>query len=182
VKVGGLLRFFGDGHQASKKLDGRRYWRVPVMDGEFLCEDAFGVQRAVAGGNFLILATDQASALRAAEGAVRAIRAVPGVILPFPGGVVRSGSKVGSRYKALKASTNDEYCPTLRSHGRSRLPADVHAVYEIVIDGLSQEAVEAAMRVGVRAACGPGVVQISAGNYGGKLGQYPLHLHKILGS
>jgi formylmethanofuran--tetrahydromethanopterin N-formyltransferase len=182
VKVGGLLRFFGDGHQGSKKLDGRRYWRVPVMDGEFLCEDAFGVQRAVAGGNFLILATDQTSALRAAEDAVRAIRAVPGVILPFPGGVVRSGSKVGSRYKALKASTNEEYCPTLRGLGRSRLPADVHAVYEIVIDGLDQPAVEAAMRVGIRAACGPGVVQISAGNYGGKLGQYPLPLHQILGS
>jgi formylmethanofuran--tetrahydromethanopterin N-formyltransferase len=182
VKVGGLLRFFGDGHQASKKLDGRRYWRVPVMDGEFLCEDTFGVQRAVAGGNFLILATDQAAALGAAEAAVSAIRAVPGVILPFPGGVVRSGSKVGSRYKALRASTNDEYCPTLRGQGRSRLPADVHAVYEIVIDGLDQEVVETAMRVGVRAACRPGVVQISAGNYGGKLGQYPLHLHKILES
>ena len=180
VKVGALLRFFGDGHQASKKLEGRRYWRVPVMDGEFLCEDTFGVQRAVAGGNFLILAKDQAIALHAAEAAVAAIRAVPGVILPFPGGVVRSGSKVGSRYKALRASTNEEYCPTLRGHGRSRLPAEVHAVYEIVIDGLDVGAVEAAMRVGVRAACAPGVVQISAGNYGGKLGQYPLHLHKIV--
>jgi formylmethanofuran--tetrahydromethanopterin N-formyltransferase len=180
VKVGGMLRFFGDGHQASKKLDGRRYWRVPVMDGEFLCEDTFGVQRAVAGGNFLILATEQAAALRAAEAAVDAIRAVSGVILPFPGGVVRSGSKVGSRYKALRASTNDEYCPTLRGYGRSRLPAEVHAVYEIVIDGLDVEAVEAAMRAGVRAACLPGVARISAGNYGGKLGQYPLHLHKIL--
>jgi formylmethanofuran--tetrahydromethanopterin N-formyltransferase len=182
VKVGGLLRFFGDGHQASKKLDGRRYWRVPVMDGEFLCEDTFGIQRAVAGGNFLILARDQATALRAAEAAVRAIHAVPGVILPFPGGVVRSGSKVGSRYKALRASTNEEYCPTLRGQGKTRLPADVHAVYEIVIDGLDVGAVEAAMRAGVRAACVAGVVQISAGNYGGKLGQYPLHLHKILES
>jgi formylmethanofuran--tetrahydromethanopterin N-formyltransferase len=182
VKVGGMLRFFGDGHQASKKLDGRRYWRVPVMDGEFLCEDTFGVQRAVAGGNFLILATDQAVALHAAEAAVDAIRGIPGVILPFPGGVVRSGSKVGSRYKALRASTNDAYCPTLRGLGPSRLPAEAHAVYEIVIDGLDVEVVERAMRVGVRAACVPGVVQISAGNYGGKLGQYPLHLHKILGS
>jgi formylmethanofuran--tetrahydromethanopterin N-formyltransferase len=182
VKVGGLLRFFGDGHQASKKLDGRRYWRVPVMDGEFLCEDTFGVKPAVAGGNFLILATDQAAALGAAEAAVRAIRAVAGVILPFPGGIVRSGSKVGSRYKALKASSNDEYCPTLRGQGKSRLPPNAHAVYEIVVDGLDVGAVEAAMRVGVRAACGPGVVRISAGNYGGKLGQYPLHLHRILGS
>jgi len=180
VKVGALLRFFGDGHQASKKLEGRRYWRVPVMDGEFLCEDTFGVQRAVAGGNFLILAKDQAVALHAAEAAVAAIRAVPGVILPFPGGVVRSGSKVGSRYKALKASTNEEYCPTLRGLGRSQLPEGVQAVYEIVIDGLDVGAVETAMRVGVTAACRPGVVQISAGNYGGKLGQYPLHLHKIV--
>ena len=180
VKVGALLRFFGDGYQASKKLEGRRYWRVPVMDGEFLCEDTFGVQRAVAGGNFLILATDQGAALRAAEAAVDAIRGVPSVILPFPGGVVRSGSKVGSRYKALRASTNEEYCPTLRGHGRSRLPPEVNAVYEIVIDGLDVGAVETAMRVGVRAASGPGVVQISAGNYGGRLGQYPLHLHKIL--
>jgi formylmethanofuran--tetrahydromethanopterin N-formyltransferase len=182
VKVGGLLRFFGDGHQASKKLDGRRYWRVPVMDGEFLCEDTFGVKPAVAGGNFLILARNQATALDAAEAAVRAIRAVPGVILPFPGGVVRSGSKVGSRYKTLRASTNDEYCPTLRGQGKTRLPADVHAVYEIVIDGLDIGAVEAAMRAGVPAACVTGVVQISAGNYGGKLGQYPLYLHKILES
>jgi formylmethanofuran--tetrahydromethanopterin N-formyltransferase len=180
VKVGGLLRFFGDGYQASKKLDGRRYWRVPVMDGEFLCEDMFGVQRAVAGGNFLILATNQAAALDAAEAAVRAVQAVPGIILPFPGGVVRSGSKVGSRYKTLRASTNDEYCPTLRGQGRSRLPGNVHAVYEIVIDGLDVGAVESAMRAGIRAACGPGIVQISAGNYGGKLGQYPLYLHKIL--
>ncbi|MGH7359571.1 MAG: formylmethanofuran--tetrahydromethanopterin N-formyltransferase [Candidatus Rokuibacteriota bacterium] len=180
VKVGGMLRFFGDGYQASKQLEGRRYWRVPVMDGEFLCEDAFGVQRAVAGGNFLILGTDQAATLRAAEAAVEAIRALPGVILPFPGGIVRSGSKVGSRYKALRASTNEEYCPTLRGHGRSRLPPDVHAVYEIVIDGLDVPAVEDAMRAGVRAACGPGVVQISAGNYGGQLGQHALSLHKIL--
>ncbi len=150
------------------------------MDGEFLCEDTFGVQRAVAGGNFLILAKGQTTALQAAEAAVTAIRAVPGVILPFPGGVVRSGSKVGTRYKKLKASTNDAYCPTLRGLGRTRLPEDVQAVYEIVIDGLDLAAVEAAMRVGVRAACGPGVVQITAGNYGGKLGQYPLHLHKIV--
>lgn len=180
VKVGGQLRFFGDGYQASKKLDGRRYWRVPVMDGEFLCEETFGIQRAVAGGNFLILAVDQGAALAAAEAGVRAIRAVPGVVLPFPGGVVRSGSKVGSRYKALRASTNEAYCPTLRAQGRSRLPEGVNAVYELVIDGLDLGAVEAAMRAGIRAACRRGVVRITAGNYGGKLGQHPIHLHRIL--
>ena len=180
VKVGGALRFFGDGFQASKKLGSRRYWRIPVMDGEFLCEETFGVQRAVGGGNLLVLGVDPAATLAAAEAAAAAIRTVPGVILPFPGGVVRSGSKVGSRYKALRASTNEAYCPTLRGLGRTALPAGVHAVYEIVIDGLDLAAVEAAMRVGLRAACRPGVVRISAGNYGGKLGQFQLPLRRLL--
>ena len=180
VKVGGQLRFFGDGYQSSKRLNGRRYWRVPVMDGEFVCEETFAVQRAVAGGNFLLLGTDQASTLAAAETAIEAIRQMRGVILPFPGGIVRSGSKVGSRYKALRASTNDAYCPTLKALTRTDLPEGVNAVYELVIDGLDLPAVEAATRVGVRAACRAGVVRISAGNYGGKLGQYKIHLHQIL--
>jgi formylmethanofuran--tetrahydromethanopterin N-formyltransferase len=182
VKVGGSLRFFGDGFQASKKLGSRRYWRVPVMDGEFLCEETFAVQRAVAGGNFLLLGVDQAATLAAAEAAVEAIRRVPGVIVPFPGGVVRSGSKVGSRYKALRASTNDAYCPTLRALSRTELPEGVNAVYEIVIDGLDLASVEAATGAGVRAACRPGIVRVSAGNYGGKLGQYQVHLRQVLGS
>src|SRR5262245_52005849 len=180
IRVGGLLRFFGDGHQISKRLDGRRFWRVPVMDGEFLCEDRFGTTKGVAGGNFLILAADQTAALRAAEAAAAAIGRVPGVITPFPGGVVRSGSKVGSKYKKLKASTNDAYCPTLRGRGKTELPDGCNAVYEIVIDGLDLPSIEEATRVGVRAACGPGVLGISAGNYGGKLGPYHLHLHKLL--
>jgi formylmethanofuran--tetrahydromethanopterin N-formyltransferase len=182
VKVGGMLRFFGDGFQASKKLGGRRYWRVPVMDGEFLCEELVAIQRAVAGGNFLLLGTDLGTTLAAAEAAVEAIRAVPGVVLPFPGGVVRSGSKVGSRYKKLRASTNEAYCPTLRALGHTQLPEGVNAVYEIVIDGLDLAAVEAATAAGVRAACRPGIARISAGNYGGKLGQYQVHLHRVLGA
>src|SRR5262249_15052921 len=149
----------------SKLLDGRRYWRLPVMDGEFVCEDLFSTVKGVAGGNFLILGQTQEAALAAAEAATQAIRAVPGVIAPFPGGVVRSGSKVGSRYKKLRASTNDAYCPTLRGLVKSALPEGVGAVYEIVIDGLDLAAVEEATRVGVRAACRPGVVGISAGNY-----------------
>ncbi|HEU5323912.1 MAG TPA: formylmethanofuran--tetrahydromethanopterin N-formyltransferase [Methylomirabilota bacterium] len=180
VKVGGLLRFFGDGHQSSKKLGPRRYWRVPVMDGEFLCEERFAVTRAVAGGNFVVLGVDQAAALAAAEAAVAAIGRVPGVILPFPGGVVRSGSKVGSRYKKLRASTNDAYCPTLSALTRTALPPGVNAVYELVIDGLDLPAVEAATRAGVEAACRDGVVRISACNYGGKLGKYQIHLHRAL--
>src|SRR5438270_3979640 len=181
IRIGGQLRFFGDTFQFSKKLEGRRFWRVPVMDGEFVCEDVFGTVKGVAGGNFLIVGDSQASALAAAEAGVAAIRQVPGVITPFPGGIVRSGSKVGSRYKKLKASTNDAYCPTIRGLVKSELPAEAGAVYEIVIDGVDLPAVEEATRVGVRAACRAGVLKITAGNYGGKLGPFHLHLHKLLG-
>jgi formylmethanofuran--tetrahydromethanopterin N-formyltransferase len=180
LRIGGNLRFFGDTFQISKLLDGRRYWRIPVMDGEFLCEDLFGTVKGVAGGNFLILGQTQESALAAAEAAMTAIRTVVGVIAPFPGGVVRSGSKVGSRYKKLKASTNEAYCPTLRGLVNSQLSPEVGAVYEIVIDGVDQASVENATRAGIRAACRPGVVRISAGNYGGKLGPFHLHLHKLM--
>src|SRR5262245_24458458 len=180
IRIGGNLRFFGDGFQISKKLDARRYWRIPVMDGEFVCEDVFGTVKGVAGGNFLILAHSQREALTAADAAVTAIRNVSGVIMPFPGGIVRSGSKVGSRYKKLKASTNDAYCPTLRGQVKTSLPEGTGAVYEIVIDGVDLPCVEEATRVGVRAACRPGVLQITAGNYGGKLGPCHLHLHKLL--
>jgi|YNPMSStandDraft_1061717.scaffolds.fasta_scaffold01165_10 formylmethanofuran--tetrahydromethanopterin N-formyltransferase len=179
IKVGGALRYFGDGWQVSKYLDGKRYWRVPTMDGEFLCEETFGTVKGVAGGNFLILGRSQKEALAAAEAAVQAIRQLPEVILPFPGGIVRSGSKVGSKYKALKASTNDAYCPTLRGAVPGKLPPEVNAVYEIVIDGLSLAAVEHAMRVGITAACQTGAFRISAGNYGGKLGPYPIPLHRL---
>jgi formylmethanofuran--tetrahydromethanopterin N-formyltransferase len=182
IRVGGNLRFFGDGWQQSKLLEGRRYWRIPVMDGEFMCEDQFGTVKGVAGGNFLILADSSATALTAAEAATDAIARVPGVILPFPGGVVRSGSKVGSKYKGMRASTNDAYCPTLRGAVASALPDGVNAVYELVIDGVDLEAVAAATRSGVRAACGPGVRRISAGNYGGKLGPHHLRLHELLGA
>jgi formylmethanofuran--tetrahydromethanopterin N-formyltransferase len=181
IRIGGNLRFFGDGFQISKQLEAKRYWRLPVMDGEFTCEDLFGTVKGVAGGNFLIMGESRTTALAAAEAAARAIQRVPGVIMPFPGGIVRSGSKVGSRYKKLRASTNDAYCPTLRGLVNSRLPEGVNAVYEIVIDGLDLAAVEQATRVGVEAACLPGVTRISAGNYGGNLGPFHLHLHKLLG-
>src|SRR5262245_17129809 len=181
IKVGGALRYFGDGWQISKLLEGKRYWRMPTMDGEFLCEETFGTVKGVGGGNFLILGETQPAALAAAEAAVAAIRKVPGVILPFPGGVVRSGSKVGSKYKGLKESTNDAYCPTLRGAVASKLPENVNAVYELVFDGLDLASVEKATRVGVEAACRLGIVKITAGNYGGKLGPHHIHLHKLFG-
>jgi formylmethanofuran--tetrahydromethanopterin N-formyltransferase len=176
IKIGGALRFFGDGWQISKRLNGLRYWRIPTMDGEFLCQDVFGTVKGVAGGNFLVMGRTQLETLDATMAAVDAIRKLPNVILPFPGGIVRAGSKVGSQYKALKASTNDAYCPTLRGQVNSKLPEGANAVYEVVIDGLDLPSVEKAMAVGVRAACRPGVIGITAGNYGGTLGPYHLKL------
>jgi formylmethanofuran--tetrahydromethanopterin N-formyltransferase len=181
VVVGGLLRYFGDGFQAAKLLDGRRFWRVPAMDGEFVVEERFGVRPAIGGGNLLILGEDSTPTLAATEAAVEAMRSVAGVILPFPDGVVRCGSKVGSRYKSVVASTNDAYCPTLRAvSGATRLSEDVNCVLEIVIDGLDLGCVEEAMRRGIRAAARPGVRQITAGNYGGNLGQYKIGLRGLI--
>jgi formylmethanofuran--tetrahydromethanopterin N-formyltransferase len=181
LAVGKALRVFGDGFQASKLIGGTRYWRIPVMEGEFLITETFGMQKGVGGGNFLILAADADAALAAAEAAVEAIGNLPGVILPFPGGVVRSGSKVGSRrYKSLVASTNDAFAPTLRAVTPSQLPDGVNSVLEIVLDGTDAPSIEAAMRAGIRAACRPGVLAITAGNYGGKLGPHHFHLHTIL--
>jgi formylmethanofuran--tetrahydromethanopterin N-formyltransferase len=183
VVVGGLLRHFGDRLQSSKFLEGRRYWRIPVMEGEFLVQEDFGAQKAIGGGNLLILGKDQGAALAAAEAAVEAMRRVRGVILPFPGGIVRAGSKIGAkRYKSMTASTNEAYCPTVR--GRigvtSELPEGVNSVLEIVVDGLDRPAIESALRAGINAACRPGVVQISAGNYGGKLGKHHFKLRELL--
>jgi formylmethanofuran--tetrahydromethanopterin N-formyltransferase len=184
INLGKSLRFFGDGYQNSKVIGGRRYWRIPVMDGEFLCEETTGMVRALGGGNFLVLARGPAEALAACEAAIAAMSKVPGAIMPFPGGVVRSGSKVGSKYKTLTASTNDAFCPTLRGAVKSELTPDVGAVLEIVIDGLTETDVRNAMRAGIDAACkvgsAGGVLRISAGNYGGKLGQFHFGLHDIL--
>jgi formylmethanofuran--tetrahydromethanopterin N-formyltransferase len=185
IKLGAMLRYFGDGHQIAKQIDGRRYWRVPVMDGEFVCDhETYAVDGAVGGGNLLLMARSRAAARAAAEAAVKAMKAVPGVIMPFPGGIVRSGSKVGSKYKGQSASTNDAYCPTLKGAVDSALEPEVASVLEIVIDGLDFAAVKAAMRAGLHAACalGPdsGLVGVGAGNYGGKLGRHHYHLKDLV--
>ena len=174
-------RFFGDGWQISKRFGGRRFWRVPVMDGEFTIEDTCGVTtEAVGGGNLLLLGRDRVGLLETAEAAVAAIAKVPDVITPFPGGIVRSGSKVGSKYKGALASTNNAFCPTLKGTTKTELDADTIAVLEIVIDGLTSKAVSDAMRVGLKAVtdigAAKGVTRVSAGNYGGKLGQHHYHL------
>ncbi|MEM0357902.1 MAG: formylmethanofuran--tetrahydromethanopterin N-formyltransferase [Candidatus Bathyarchaeia archaeon] len=184
LKVGRSLRYFGDGFQKKGIVGGRKVWRIPVMEGEFIVEDSFGAVEAIAGGNFLILAKDKNSGLQAAEEAVKAIKNnASEVIMPFPGGVCRSGSKAGSMKYKLKASTNHPFCPTLKKViADSQLPEDVNSVYEIVINGLTLEAVKKAMSEGIKAALNvPGVLRISAGNYGGKLGPYKAFLKEVLG-
>jgi formylmethanofuran--tetrahydromethanopterin N-formyltransferase len=183
VKVGRSLRLFGDGFQRKWTVGERKVWRIPVMEGDFIVEDRFGVAQATAGCNFLIMATDKPSGLQAAEEAVKAIRAGSNeVILPFPGGICRSGSKTGSLKYKLKASTNHPFCPRLRELvADSQVPENVNCIYEIVVNGLTLEAVKRAMADGVKAAVNmPGVVKISAGNYGGKLGPYKAFLKEVL--
>jgi formylmethanofuran--tetrahydromethanopterin N-formyltransferase len=185
LRLGDALRYFGDGWQISKLLGARRYWRLPVMDGEFVCEATTGLtKQAVGGGNLLIMGRTARTTLAAAEAAAAAVAAVPDVIAPFPGGIVRSGSKVGSKYKGVIASTNDAYCPTLRGAVATALDDDVGAVLEIVIDGLTSAAVAAAMGAGLAAIVrlGPkrGAVRIGAGNYGGKLGPHHYRLRDLL--
>ncbi len=181
ISIGGAIRYFGDSFQFSKKLEGRRYWRLPVMDGEFVCEDRFGTFKGVGGGNLLLCGVDQPATLAAAETAILAMRTIRSIIMPFPGGLVRSGSKVGSRYKKLKASTNDAFCPTLRPLTESAIPPDCNAVYEIVVDGVAFEDVQAALRAGLHAACArPGLKLVTAGNYGGKLGKHHFHLRDLV--
>lgn len=184
INLGKNLRFFGDGFQISKVFGGKRYWRVPVMDGEFLTEETTGMVRAIGGGNFLVLAESQPQALAACEAAIDAMRQIPNVIMPFPGGVVRSGSKVGSRYKSMFASTNDAFCPTLKGLTKTELSPEIESVMEIVIDGLTEADIRKATRAGIAAACQlgatNGIKRISAGNYGGKLGQFQFHLRDIM--
>jgi len=184
IALGKNLRYFGDGFQISKRINGKRYWRVPVMDGEFLAEETTGMVKAIGGGNFLVLAESQPQALAACEAAIDAMKQVPNVIMPFPGGVVRSGSKVGSKYKSLGASTNDAFCPTLKGQTKTELSPEIESVMEIVIDGLTEEDIKKSMRVGIQAVCdigaAGGIQRISAGNYGGKLGPFLFHLQDIM--
>ncbi len=184
IAMGSKLRYFGDGFQISKVIGTERYWRIPVMDGEFVCQDRVSRVSAVGGGNFLVLADSLHGALQASDAAVQAIRQLRACITPFPGGVARSGSKVGSKYKAMSASTNDAFCPTLSELTPSQIPQDCAAALELVIDGLNPEIIAEAMRIGILEACRVGatcgVRKITGGNYGGKLGKHHFYLHRIV--
>lgn len=184
ISIGKALKYFADGWQIAKTVAGKRIWRLPVMEGEFVCDHDTGSVSGVGGGNILILATSRTEALTAAEAAAEAMARTPGCILPFPGGIVRSGSKVGSKYKGMFASTNNAYCPTLRAQGNTALPPEVASVMEIVIDGVSEKAVSDCTRVGIEAVVKlgreQGVVAIDAGNYGGNLGPFHFKLREIM--
>lgn len=184
IALGKNLRYFGDGHQTSKMIGDNRYWRIPVMDGEFLCQETTGYQKAIGGGNLLVLARHISQALLACEAAIDAISMLPNIIMPFPGGGVRSGSKVGSKYKFLNASTNHPYCPTLKGQPDNVLDKNIEAAMEIVIDGLTKEDVMLAMHRGIEAICdlgkSQGIEKITGGNYGGKLGPHHFHLREIM--
>jgi formylmethanofuran--tetrahydromethanopterin N-formyltransferase len=188
LDVGASLRFFGDGYQVKMRMgDGwlqrQRFWRIPVMEGEFLAEAKFGAVRAVAGGNFLVMGATEDATLEASERSIEAIHTVPGVVTPFPGGLCRSGSKVGSKYAFLRASTNTPFCPAIKNtFPESQVPVGTNSVIEIVLNGLDEPSVKRAMGAGIRAAVQvPGVLKITAVNFGGKLGKFQMGLKDSLG-
>jgi len=183
INLGNAIRFFGDGFQISKKVNDKKIWRIPVMEGEFIIEDKTSITTGIGGGNILIIGDSNKEVLKSAEAAVKEMTKVNNIILPFPGGIVRSGSKVGSKYKNLIASTNDAYCPTLKGITKTKLSKTNESVLEIVIDGTNEKDISLAMKKGISIICkkfNKGIKTISAGNYGGKLGPYHFHLRDIM--
>ena len=183
INLGNAIRYFGDGFQISKKINNKKFWRIPVMEGEFIIEDKTSITSGIGGGNILIIGTSNKEVLKAGEAAVKEMKKIDNIILPFPGGIVRSGSKVGSKYKNLIASTNDAYCPTLKGITKTNLDKDIECVLEIVIDGINEKDIALAIKKGISIICkkfNKGIKSISAGNYGGKLGPFHFHLRDIM--
>ena len=183
INLGNAIRYFGDGFQISKKINDKKFWRIPVMEGEFVIEDKTSITSGIGGGNILIIGTSNKEVLKAGEAAVKEMKRIDNIILPFPGGIVRSGSKVGSKYKNLIASTNDAYCPTLKGITKTSLDKDIECVLEIVIDGINKKDIALAIKKGITIICkkfNKGIKSISAGNYGGKLGPFHFHLRDIM--
>ena len=183
INLGNAIRYFGDGFQISKKINNKKFWRIPVMEGEFIIEDKTSITSGIGGGNILIIGTSNKEVLKAGEAAVKEMKKIDNIILPFPGGIVRSGSKVGSKYKNLIASTNDAYCPTLKGITKTNLDKDIECVLEIVVDGINEKDIALAMKKGTSIICkkfNKGIKSISAGNYGGKLGPFHFHLRDIM--
>jgi formylmethanofuran--tetrahydromethanopterin N-formyltransferase len=189
LDIGKSVRFFGDGYQVKMRMgDGwqqrQRFWRIPVMQGEFLIEEKIGAKKSVAGGNFLVMGDTEESTLKASEASIEAIKKIPGVVTPFPGGLCRSGSKVGSTYSFLRASTNTPFCPSIKNtFPDSKVPSEVNSIIEVVINGFDEASVMKAMGVGVDAATKiDGVKWITAVNFEGKLGKFKMGLKESLES
>ena len=183
INLGNAIRYFGDGFQISKRINNKKFWRIPVMEGEFVIEDKTSITSGIGGGNILIIGTSNKEVLKAGEAAVKEMKKINNIILPFPGGIVRSGSKVGSKYKNLIASTNNAYCPTLKGITKTSLGKDIECVLEIVIDGINEKDIALAIKKGINIICkkfNKGIKSISAGNYGGKLGPFHFHLRDIM--
>ena len=183
INLGNAIRYFGDGFQISKRINNKKFWRIPVMEGEFVIEDKTSITSGIGGGNILIIGTSNKEVLKAGEAAVKEMKKIDNIILPFPGGIVRSGSKVGSKYKNLIASTNNAYCPTLKGITKTSLGEDIECVLEIVIDGINEKDIALAIKKGINVICkkfNKGIKSISAGNYGGKLGPFHFHLRDIM--
>lgn len=182
-KLGRKIALFGDGYQRRDVRYGERGWVIPTLGGEFFLSRRFGYQDGVMGGNLWFFGSTEDAAIAAAEQAAAAVEAIADTITPFPGGVAASGSKAGSRYSFMFASTYAEYCPTLRERlgERSQVPAGVASIMEIIINGRDLEALKTATRAAILAAAEtPGLVKISAGNYGGRLGKTFVHLHELI--
>jgi formylmethanofuran--tetrahydromethanopterin N-formyltransferase len=182
MKIGDAVRMFGDGFEKKDRIGDRKVWRIPVMEGEFVIEGRFGIKNAIAGGNLLIMAKTQSAALEASEKTVEAINGIQAVIQPFPGGICRSGSKLGSMKYKLKASTNHPFCPQIRSNvPETQIPEGVTSVYECVFNALDQDLLMQATAKGIKAATSvPGVVKISAANFGGTLGPVQIRLKEAV--
>lgn len=178
--LGRKIAYFGDGFQKRVERHGRPMWWIPTLGGEFVLDRRFGWADGLMGGNLWLMGESVEAALEAAERGVAAVRDVPGVIMPFPGGIASSGSKAGSRYSFTIASTYEKFCPQLRDDpaAESTLPEGVESVMEIILNGHDLEAITVATHAAIAAAVDtPGLLRISAGNYGGRLGKNFVHLH-----
>jgi len=179
-QLGRKVAYFGDGYQCRDERYGRKVWTIPILGGEFAIDRRFGFSDGLMGGNIWYFGEDVDSALLAAERGVAAVKQVPGVIMPFPGGIAGSGSKAGSKYSFMIASTFHNFCPTLRERlgDQSRLPEGVNSVMEIIMNGRDLPTIIKATQSAIEASRDtPGLLRISAGNYGGRLGKSFIYLH-----
>ena len=178
--MGRKVAYFGNGYQKRIERFGRKMWWIPILGGEFVLDRRLGYADGLMGGNLWFFGDSVDSALEAAEKGVEAIRPVPGVITTFPGGIAGSGSKAGSNYDFTIASTYEKFCPLLQDDLdiEAGLPQGVHSVMEIIMNGQGMQPIIDATQAAIKASVDtPGLIMISAGNYGGHLGKSFIFLH-----